>query len=134
MVPLSGFPPPNNARIHPGEHIRAFPISNWTELDVWQYIGQEELELPAIYFAHQREVVVAGNGAFLPVTWLTPAPAGAPVVRRWVRFRTVGDIPCTAPVPSEAATVAAIIRETAGTEITERGATRLDDQTGEASM
>jgi sulfate adenylyltransferase subunit 2 len=123
-----------NARIRPGEHIRAFPISNWTELDVWQYIGQEQLALPSIYFAHEREVVVQGNGAFLPVTDLTPAPAGAEVARHWVRFRTVGDISCTAPVPSRAATVAAIIRETAATELTERGATRLDDQTGEASM
>jgi sulfate adenylyltransferase subunit 2 len=123
-----------NARIRPGEHIRAFPISNWTELDVWQYIQQEQLELPEIYFAHPRRVVVQPGGALLPVTALTPAPAGAPVVERWVRFRTVGDIPCTAPVPSQAATVADIIRETASTEQTERGATRLDDQTSEASM
>ena len=123
-----------NARIRPGEHIRAFPISNWTELDVWQYIGQEQLALPSIYFAHQRDVVVQDNGAFLPVTALTPAPEGAAVARHWVRFRTVGDISCTAPVPSRADTVAAIIRETAATELTERGATRLDDQTGEASM
>jgi sulfate adenylyltransferase subunit 2 len=123
-----------NARIRPGEHIRAFPISNWTELDVWQYIQQEQLELPEIYFAHPRQVVVQPGGALLPVTALTPAPAGAQVVQRWVRFRTVGDIPCTAPVPSRAATVADIIRETASTEQTERGATRLDDQTSEASM
>lgn len=123
-----------NARIRPGEHIRAFPISNWTELDVWQYIQQEQLELPEIYFAHPRRVVVQPGGALLPVTALTPAPAGAPVVERWVRFRTVGDIPCTAPVPSRAANVADIIRETASTEQTERGATRLDDQTSEASM
>jgi sulfate adenylyltransferase subunit 2 len=123
-----------NARIHPGEHTRAFPISNWTELDVWQYILQEELQLPPIYFAHPREVVVLAGGAFLPVTPLTPPPAGAEVVTRWVRFRTVGDISCTAPVPSRAATVADIIRETASTELTERGATRLDDQTSEASM
>jgi sulfate adenylyltransferase subunit 2 len=123
-----------NARIHPGEHIRAFPISNWTELDVWQYIAQEGLELPGIYFAHEREVVVQPGGALLPVTHLTPPPPGAPVTRAWVRFRTVGDISCTAPVPSRAATVADIIRETASTELTERGATRLDDQTGEASM
>ena len=123
-----------NARIHPGEHIRAFPLSNWTELDVWQYIGQEGLELPGLYFAHEREVVVQGNGTLLPVTPLTPAPAGATVVKRWVRFRTVGDIPCTAPVASRAGTVADIIRETVTTELTERGATRLDDQTAEASM
>ena len=122
-----------NARIHAGEHIRAFPISNWTELDVWQYIAQERLELPEIYFAHERDVVVQKGGALLPVTPLTPA-AGAPVTRLSVRFRTVGDISCTAPVRSSAATVAEIILETAATELTERGATRLDDQTGEASM
>ena len=123
-----------NARIHQGEHIRAFPISNWTELDVWQYVAQERLELPEIYFAHERDVVVQAGGALLPVTHLTPAPAGAAVERRWVRFRTVGDISCTAPVPSRAASVADIVLETAATELTERGATRLDDQTGEASM
>ena len=123
-----------NARIHPGEHIRAFPISNWTELDVWQYIAQEELDLPSIYFAHQREVVVLSGGALLPVTPLTPVPAGAQSVWRSVRFRTVGDISCTAPVLSEATTLDAIVKETATTEITERGATRLDDQTSEASM
>jgi sulfate adenylyltransferase subunit 2 len=123
-----------NARIHPGEHIRAFPISNWTELDVWQYIEQEDLELPSIYFAHEREVVVLAGGALLPVTALTPVPAGAVPVRMQVRFRTVGDISCTAPVASSAGTVAAIVRETATTVITERGATRLDDRTGESSM
>jgi len=123
-----------NARIHKGEHIRAFPISNWTELDVWQYIGQEHLELPEIYFAHDREVVELPGGALLPVTPLTPVPAGATAVTRRVRFRTVGDISCTAPVLSDALTVADIIKETATTEITERGATRLDDQTSEASM
>jgi sulfate adenylyltransferase subunit 2 len=123
-----------NARIHPGEHLRAFPISNWTELDVWQYIAQEGLALPSIYFAHEREVVVLPGGALLPVTDLTPVPKGAVAVRMSVRFRTVGDISCTAPVPSEAGTLAAIVKETATTEITERGATRLDDQTSEASM
>ncbi|WP_026852657.1 sulfate adenylyltransferase subunit CysD [Geothrix fermentans] len=123
-----------NARIHPGEHIRAFPISNWTELDVWQYIAEEGLELPSIYFAHEREVVVLPGGALLPVTPLTPVSEGAVSVRMSVRFRTVGDISCTAPVPSEAGTLAAIVKETATTEITERGATRLDDQTSEASM
>jgi sulfate adenylyltransferase subunit 2 len=123
-----------NARIHPGEHIRAFPISNWTELDVWQYIAQEGLELPEIYFSHEREVVELPGGALLPVTPLTPAPAGSTPVRMRVRFRTVGDISCTAPVASDAADLAAIVRETATTVISERGATRLDDQTNEASM
>ena len=123
-----------NARIHPGEHIRAFPISNWTELDVWQYLAQEQLELPEIYFTHEREVVELEGGRLLPVTPLTPPPAGVPVVRRQVRFRTVGDISCTAPVLSQAFSIEDIIKETATTELTERGATRLDDQTSEASM
>jgi sulfate adenylyltransferase subunit 2 len=122
-----------NARVHKGENIRAFPISNWTELDVWQYIEREELALPSIYFAHQREVV-RRNGLLQPVTDLTPARPGDVVEELTVRFRTVGDITCTAPVLSDADTVARIIEETATTTITERGETRLDDQTSEASM
>jgi sulfate adenylyltransferase subunit 2 len=122
-----------NARIHKGENIRAFPISNWTELDVWQYVAREGLELPSIYFAHPREVVRRG-GALVPVTPLTPARAGERVETVSVRFRTVGDLTCTAPVESTAATAEEIVAETATTEITERGATRLDDQTSEASM
>ena len=123
-----------NARIHPGEHIRAFPISNWTELDVWQYIEREGLELPEIYFAHTRSVVVLEGGQLLPVTQLTPALEDTEVISMRVRFRTVGDISCTAPVRSNADSVMAIIKETATAELTERGATRLDDQTSEASM
>ncbi|BDG08438.1 sulfate adenylyltransferase subunit CysD [Anaeromyxobacter paludicola] len=122
-----------NARIRRGEHIRAFPISNWTELDVWQYIARERLELPSIYFAHQREVVRRG-AALVPVTPLTPPRPGDRVERRSVRFRTVGDITCTAPVESTARTVEEIVAETAATTVTERGATRLDDQTSDASM
>ncbi|HEX8987196.1 MAG TPA: sulfate adenylyltransferase subunit CysD [Rhodocyclaceae bacterium] len=122
-----------NARVHPGENIRVFPISNWTELDVWQYIEREGLELPSIYFAHPREVV-RRNGLLQPVTALTPARDGDAVETLSVRFRTVGDITCTAPVESAARTVADIIAETATTTLTERGATRLDDQTSEASM
>jgi sulfate adenylyltransferase subunit 2 len=122
-----------NARIRKGEHIRAFPISNWTELDVWQYLARERLELPSIYFAHVRPVVRRG-GALGPVTHLTPARAGETVEHVSVRFRTVGDIPCTAPVESTARTYDEIVRETAATTITERGATRLDDQTSDASM
>lgn len=122
-----------NARSHKGENIRAFPISNWTELDVWQYIEREQLELPNIYFAHEREVV--RKGALLqPVTELTPAAADDKVETLRVRFRTVGDITCTAPVESDADSVAKILLETATTTITERGATRLDDQTSDASM
>lgn len=122
-----------NARVHKGENIRAFPISNWTELDVWQYIEREELQLPSIYFAHKREVI-RRNGLLQPVTELTPARASEVVEELTVRFRTVGDITCTAPVLSDADSVARIIAETAVTTITERGETRLDDQTSEASM
>ncbi|NDF69547.1 MAG: sulfate adenylyltransferase subunit CysD [Betaproteobacteria bacterium] len=129
-----------NARSHKGENIRAFPISNWTEMDVWQYIEREGLELPSIYFAHQRDVVLRG-GAMMPVnvpladgSVINVPKAGETVDNRLVRFRTVGDITCTAPVESDADTVAKIVLETATTTITERGATRLDDQTSEASM
>ncbi|MCK6410596.1 MAG: sulfate adenylyltransferase subunit CysD [Thauera sp.] len=122
-----------NARSHKGENIRAFPISNWTELDVWQYIQREQLELPSIYFAHVRPVV-RKSGLLQPVTELTPARDGDVVEDVRVRFRTVGDITCTAPVESDADTVEKILAETATTTITERGATRMDDQTSEASM
>ncbi len=122
-----------NARSHKGENIRAFPISNWTELDVWQYIQREQLELPSIYFAHTRPVV-RKNGLLQPVTELTPAKDGDVVEDVLVRFRTVGDITCTAPVESDADTLDKILAETATTTITERGATRMDDQTSEASM
>jgi len=122
-----------NTRVHPGENMRVFPISNWTELDVWQYIARENLALPNIYYAHQREVIER-RGLLVPVTPLTPPKAGEEVVSRSVRFRTVGDITCTCPVASFAASPAEIIAETAITEITERGATRMDDQTSEASM
>ena len=122
-----------NARTFKGENIRAFPISNWTELDVWQYIAREGLALPSIYFAHTRPVVRRA-GALVPVTPLTPPRADDVVEEIMVRFRTVGDITCTAPVESDADTVAKIVAETAGTTVTERGATRLDDQTSEASM
>jgi sulfate adenylyltransferase subunit 2 len=122
-----------NARVHPGENIRAFPISNWTELDVWQYIEREGLELPSIYFAHLRPVV-RKNGLLQPVTPLTPAKDGDVIEELSVRFRTVGDISCTAPVESSANTIAQIIAETAVSTLSERGATRLDDQASEAAM
>jgi len=122
-----------NARSHKGENIRAFPISNWTEMDVWQYIERENLGLPSIYFAHTRPIV-RRNGGIMPVTDVTPAKPGEVVEDLLVRFRTVGDITCTAPVESDADTVAKIVLETATTTITERGATRLDDQTSDASM
>jgi sulfate adenylyltransferase subunit 2 len=122
-----------NARVHPGEHVRVFPISNWTELDVWQYIAREKLEVPSIYYAHLRPVV-RRRGLIVPVTPLTPAAAGERVEEISVRFRTVGDISCTCPVESDAVDVAAIIEETLVARLTERGATRMDDQTSEASM
>jgi sulfate adenylyltransferase subunit 2 len=122
-----------NTRVHPGENIRVFPISNWTELDIWQYIGRERLALPSLYYSHVREVV-RRKGLLAPVTPLTPAREGETVERLDVRFRTVGDVSCTCPVASTAATPADIIAETAVTTITERGATRMDDQVSEASM
>lgn len=122
-----------NARTHKGENIRAFPISNWTELDVWQYIERESIALPSIYFAHSRPCVRRGNG-IAPVTDVTPARDGDLVENLTVRFRTVGDITCTAPVESDATSIVEILAETATTTLTERGATRLDDQLSEAAM
>jgi sulfate adenylyltransferase subunit 2 len=122
-----------NARSHKGENIRAFPISNWTELDVWQYIERENLELPSIYFAHNRPIVYR-QGSIVPVTDITLAKPGEEIIDLQVRFRTVGDITCTAPVISDADSIEKIIAETATTTITERGATRLDDQASEAAM
>ena len=122
-----------NGRVHKGENVRVFPISNWTELDVWQYIQRERIPLPSIYFTHRRPVIVR-KGSLVPVTFITPPKPGETVEEREVRFRTVGDITCTAPVESTAATVDDIVRETEVTRITERGATRLDDQTNEAAM
>jgi sulfate adenylyltransferase subunit 2 len=122
-----------NARVNRGEHVRVFPISNWTELDVWQYIAREKLEVPSIYFAHTRPVV-RRSGLLVPVTDLTPPRAGELVEGATVRFRTVGDVSCTCPVESTAATLEAIIAETVTSRVTERGATRMDDQTSDASM
>jgi sulfate adenylyltransferase subunit 2 len=122
-----------NTRVHKGEHMRVFPISNWTELDVWQYIEREKLAVPNIYYAHQRQIV-RRKGLLVPVTPLTPPRDEEKIEEVTVRFRTVGDITCTCPVASTAATPAEIIAETAVTTITERGATRMDDQTSDASM
>jgi len=122
-----------NTRVAKGEHMRVFPISNWTELDVWQYIERERLAVPSIYYAHRRPVV-RRNGLLVPVTGITPPRADEMVEEISVRFRTVGDISCTCPVESTAANTAEIIAETALTTVTERGATRMDDQTSEASM
>ena len=122
-----------NGRHSPGEHVRVFPLSNWTELDVWQYIEREQIELPAIYYAHEREVF-ARNGM-----WLTAGEWGGPkadetVQRRLVRYRTVGDMSCTGAVDSAAGTVAEVITEVAASRLTERGATRADDKMSEAAM
>ena len=122
-----------NGKVDKGESIRVFPLSNWTELDIWQYIAREKLELPSIYYTHKREVV-RKNSLFVPVTAITPKAAGDISEILDVRFRTVGDISCTCPVLSTASNPLEIIAETAITEITERGATRMDDQTNEASM
>lgn len=122
-----------NTRLHPGEHFRVFPISNWTELDVWQYIEREHVGLPSLYYSHRREVVER-RGLLVPVTPLTPPRPGETVVVRDVRFRTVGDITCTCPVPSTAATPGEIVIETLAADLSERGATRMDDKTSDASM
>ena len=122
-----------NGRHHPGESIRVFPLSNWTELDIWHYIARERLPLPSIYFAHDREVVER-DGMLYAVNEFLPARDGEqPEVRR-VRYRTVGDATCTAAVASEADTVEKVIEEVAATRITERGATRGDDRFSEAAM
>ena len=122
-----------NTRLQPGEHFRVFPISNWTELDVWQYIAREQIALPALYYTHQR-AVVERKGLLVPVTELTPARPDEAVETRNVRFRTVGDITCTCPVESLAASAADVVIETLAADVSERGATRMDDKTSEASM
>ena len=122
-----------NTRLRPGEHFRVFPISNWTELDVWQYIAQENLALPSLYYSHAR-AVVERKGLLVPVTPLTPALDHEHVVERLVRFRTLGDITCTCPVESAAQDAWAVVQETVQSRISERGATRMDDKTSEASM
>jgi sulfate adenylyltransferase subunit 2 len=122
-----------NGRHRPGEHIRVFPLSNWTELDVWQYIADEDLEIPSIYFAHHRKVV-RRNGLLMGVgEFVEPRPDEEPF-ELLVRYRTVGDMTCTAAVESAAATVDEVIAEVAATRITERGATRADDKFSEAAM
>ena len=122
-----------NTRLKKGEHFRVFPISNWTELDVWQYIARENIALPSIYYTHKREVVDR-RGLLVPITELTPPKGDEQVQLRDVRFRTVGDITCTCPVESLAATPQDIVLETLAADMSERGATRMDDKTSDASM
>jgi sulfate adenylyltransferase subunit 2 len=122
-----------NGRIHTGESIRVFPLSNWTELDVWQYVARERIALPAIYFAHEREVFERAGMLFATHEFCRPKP-GEPTFTAKVRYRTVGDASLTAAVRSEADTLQAIIDEVAATRVTERGATRGDDKFSEAAM
>src|SRR2546425_10051962 len=122
-----------NARIRKGEHIRVFPISNWTELDVWQYVAREGLELPSIYFAHEREVFKRDGMLYAASEFVERFPAEEPFSAR-VRFRTVGDMTCTGGVVSDAATIDEVVSEIAATRVTERGETRADDRVTEAAM
>ncbi len=122
-----------NGRIHGGEHMRIFPLSNWTELDIWHYLGQEGVEIPSIYFAHQRRVFNR-DGMWLTESDHNPCRAGEEVVEKTVRFRTVGDLTLTGAVESEADTIPKIIEEVAIARVTERGATRGDDRFSEAAM
>ena len=122
-----------NGRHKQGEHIRVFPLSNWTELDIWQYIAEQAIDLPSIYFAHSREVF-RRDGMLLAVSPFVTVADDEEVVEMTVRFRTVGDATCTGAVESPAATVEEVIAEVAATRLTERGATRADDRSSEAAM
>ena len=122
-----------NTRHRPGEHFRAFPISNWTELDVWLYIARENIPLPPMYYSHQRQVM-RRKGLLVPLTEVTPPEAGETIETATVRFRTVGDMTCTCPVESDASNAAEIVAETLSVTVSERGATRMDDRTSDSSM
>jgi sulfate adenylyltransferase subunit 2 len=122
-----------NTRVRRGEHLRAFPISNWTELDVWQYVQHEELDLPPIYMAHERDVF-ARDGMLYAVSDFVERLPGEDPFRASVRYRTVGDMTCTGAVRSTASTLPEVVAEIAATDITERGETRADDRTSEAAM
>jgi sulfate adenylyltransferase subunit 2 len=122
-----------NGRVRKGEHVRVFPISNWTELDVWQYIERERLELPPIYFAHERDVF-ARDGMLYAASEFVELIDGEEVFTESVRYRTVGDMTCTGAVASTAATLEAVVAEIAATDLTERGQTRADDRVTEAAM
>lgn len=122
-----------NTRINPGEHIRVFPISNWTELDIWDYIRRERLDLPPIYFAHSRQVFER-DGLLLADNPFLPRADDEPIVTETVRYRTVGDMTCTGAVASTAVTIDEVVAEIAATRLTERGQTRADDRASEAAM
>ncbi len=122
-----------NARVRKGEHVRVFPISNWTELDVWQYVAREQLELPRIYFAHEREVFKRDGMLYASSDYVERMESEEPFSAS-VRFRTVGDMTCTGGVVSDAATINAVVDEIAATRVTERGETRADDRFTEAAM
>jgi sulfate adenylyltransferase subunit 2 len=122
-----------NTRVRRGEHLRVFPLSNWTELDVWQYVLREDIELPSLYFSHEREVFERDGMLFARSPFLPLLDGEEPFTSK-VRFRTVGDMTCTAAQPSTATSVGEVIAETAGATVTERGATRADDRASEAAM
>ena len=122
-----------NPRHRPGEHVRVFPLSNWTELDVWHYIAREDIDLPGLYYAHDREVFQR-DGMWLAVSEVSQPRPSEPVATRRVRYRTVGDMSCTGAIESAAATIDDVLIEVAATRITERGATRADDRLSEAAM
>ena len=122
-----------NGRHRPGEHVRVFPLSNWTELEIWQYVAREAIELPAIYLAHRRRVL-RRDGMWLAESAHVARRDGEAVEERTVRYRTVGDMSCTGAVESEATTYAEVLAEIASSRITERGATRADDRLSEAAM
>ena len=123
-----------NGKINKGENVRVFPISNWTELDVWNYIKRENIELPSIYFTHERECILTENGQLMNTNEFVVREESDVIVTKKVRYRTVGDMTCTAAVESEAYTVDDIIAELKEAKISERGATRMDDRISEAAM
>ncbi|MCC7402547.1 MAG: sulfate adenylyltransferase subunit CysD [Chitinophagaceae bacterium] len=122
-----------NGKIHKGENVRVFPISNWTELDIWNYIMKEKIEIPSIYYAHEREVIIH-EGQLVAISEYVRPSNGDVVLKKSVRYRTVGDMTCTAAVESEATTTEEVIREIMTTRISERGETRIDDKVTEAAM
>jgi sulfate adenylyltransferase subunit 2 len=122
-----------NGRHTPGQHVRAFPISNWTELDIWRYIEREQIELPPLYYAHERDVF-ARDGFWRAIGPVSRADRGETVEKRLVRYRTVGDMSCTGAVRSRATTLEDVVAEIAATRVTERGETRADDRVSEAAM